>query len=274
LGVYTDVRGLRRIAVSRRLSRLLVVALFGVAGCGSGSSVVLDRPGPPSLQRRCGESIKAELVWFKASDGSPLDGALIGSGPRGVVLAHGYPGDVCDMLGLGWHVARRGFRVLVFDFRGFGLSPRAEEHEAINHFSADLAGAADLLRERGAKKVFLVGWSFGGTAVAAAAPVLDPRPDGVVDISGPANLEFAFPGAEDMNALARASKLESPLLYLTARGDTRVPVPEARALVRRAPVNDKRLYVFAGDYHAGALLFESPDAQRVNRLLFDFLRTR
>jgi alpha-beta hydrolase superfamily lysophospholipase len=77
-----------------------------------------------------------------------------------------------------------------------------------------------------------------------------------------------------MNALARASKLESPLLYLTARGDTRVPVPEARALVRRAPVKDKRLYVFAGDYHAGALLFESPDAQRVNRLLFDFLRTR
>jgi pimeloyl-ACP methyl ester carboxylesterase len=274
LGVYTDVRGLRRMAVSRRLSRLFFVALFGLTGCGSGSTVVLDRPGPPSLQRRCGESVKAELVWFKASDGSPLDGALIGSGPRGVVLAHGYPGDVCDMLGLGWHVARRGFRVLVFDFRGFGLSPRAEEHEAINHFSADLAGAADLLRERGAKKVFLVGWSFGGTAVAAAAPVLDPRPDGVVDISGPANLEFAFPGAEDMNALARASKLESPLLYLTARGDTRVPVPEARALVRRAPVKDKRLYVFAGDYHAGALLFESPDAQRVNRLLFDFLRTR
>jgi pimeloyl-ACP methyl ester carboxylesterase len=226
------------------------------------------------LQRRCGESIKAELVWFKAADGAPLDGALIGSGDRGVVLAHGYPGDVCDMLGFGWHVARRGFRVLVFDFRGFGLSPRAEEHEAINHFSADLAGGAELLRERGAKKVFLVGWSFGGTAVAAAAPVLDPSPDGVVDISGPPNFEPAFPGATDMNALARARELETPLLYLTARGDSRVPVAEARELVRRAPVKDKRLYVFAGDYHAAALLFASPDAQRVNGLLFDFLRTR
>jgi pimeloyl-ACP methyl ester carboxylesterase len=265
---------LRSRFVSRRLSRVLLVAACVVAGCGSQESVVLDRPGPPGLQRRCGQSIKAELVWFKASDGAPLDGALIGDGERGVVLAHGYPGEVCDMLGFGWHVARRGFRVLVFDMRGFGLSPRAETHEAINDFSADLAGAAHLLRERGAKKVFLVGWSFGGTAVAAAAPVLDPPPDGVVDISGPANLEFAFPGADDMNALARAPRLRSPLLYLTARGDLRVPVGEARSLVRRAPVRDKRLYVFPGDYHAGSLLFDAPYAARVNALLFDFLRTR
>jgi alpha-beta hydrolase superfamily lysophospholipase len=245
-----------------------------LAGCGSGSTFELDRAAPPSLLERCGESVKAELVWFKASDGAPLDGAIIGSGDRGVVVAHGYPGDVCGMLGFGWHIARRGFRLLVFDFRGFGLSPRAPTHEAINHYTADLAGAAALLRERGAKKVFLVGWSFGGTAVAAAAPRLDPPPDGVVDISGPATLEFAFPGAGDLNGIARAPGLTSPFLYLTARGDSRVVLDEAWELMRKAPTKDKRLFVYPGDYHAGGLLFEAPYAERVNATMFAFLRTR
>jgi hypothetical protein len=95
------VRGLRGKSSSRRLSRLFLIAFLFVAGCGSHERVELDRPGPPSLRHRCGESIKADLVWFKATDGAPLDGALIGSGDRGVVLAHGYPGDVCDMLGFG-----------------------------------------------------------------------------------------------------------------------------------------------------------------------------
>lgn len=260
--------------VAARSSRAFLVLACFVAGCGSSSSQAIRRPRPPGVAERCGQSVKAETFWFRASDGNIIDGALLGSGDRGVVLAHGYPGSLCDMLGLGWLIAGRGFRVLVFDFRGYGLSPRANDPKAINHVTADLAGAAAELRKRGAKKVFLVGWSFGGTAVAAAAPELDPRPDGVVDISGPATLEFAFPGTHDLNGLVRAPRLRSPFLYLVARGDSRIVLAEARELMSRALTNDKRLFIYRGSYHAGELLFGSPYGLRAQRTMFDFLRTR
>jgi pimeloyl-ACP methyl ester carboxylesterase len=226
------------------------------------------------VSKQCGQPVKAKAFWFRASDGNILNGAMLGSGDRGIVLVHGYPGSLCDMLGLGWLMANRGFRVLAFDVRGYGLSPRAQDPKAINHVTADIAGAADELRERGAKKVFLVGWSFGGTAVAAAAPELDPPADGVVDISGPATLEFAFPGTHDLNGLIRARGLKSPFLYLVARGDSRIVLAEARELMRRAPSQDKRLFLYRGRYHAGELLFGAPFGLRVQRTMFDFLQTR
>jgi len=121
----------------RALTAALSVAILA-AGCGSGgaspkaggtsspaapaatspSVAALDQPGD-----RCGfPDRKAHVLWFEATDGTKLDGAIVGSGPSGVVLAHQYPASLCGWWPFASYLASRGFRVLLFDFRCFGES--------------------------------------------------------------------------------------------------------------------------------------------------------
>jgi alpha-beta hydrolase superfamily lysophospholipase len=190
-----------------------------------------------------------------------------------VLLCHGNAGNLADRVPHVALLSAAGFDVLVFDFRGYGLSPRAPTHAAINRLNADLQGASELLRDRGAKKVFLVGESFGGSAVVGSEPRLDPAPDGVVSLGGPADLSFAGFGP-DLNGLAAAREIRAPLLILAGREDGHVDVGDLRTIVRRAPTQDKRLLLYPGHYHAGALLFDAPYRARPRAALLEFLRTR
>jgi pimeloyl-ACP methyl ester carboxylesterase len=263
------VVGMPRIALAAALGTLVL------AGCGSAPahSVVVDRPAP-QLSRFCKETVPGQRLWFRAADGVVLAGTIVGKGPRTVVVAHGYPGSLCDLLPAARSLADAGFRVVLFDFRGAGLSAKPKQLRVQNHVSLDIAAAARLAREHGARKLFLVGFSFGGTAVTAAAPAVDPAPDGVVDVSGPASLDRFFPESNDLDAAARAPELRSPFLYLVAREDFRIQLAESRALVRAVPVRDKRLVVYPSYYHAFELLYDAPYAVRVWTALLDFLRTR
>jgi hypothetical protein len=78
----------------------LVVALAG--GCGR-TTRALDAKGGslPPLGRRCGTAaagVKAKVGWFRATDGVLLDGASLGDGKTGIVLAHESPADLCGWL--------------------------------------------------------------------------------------------------------------------------------------------------------------------------------
>jgi dienelactone hydrolase len=257
------------------LTQLALVALV-LVGCGGAKPAAIDRTPPPDVAKRCGTHIAgAKTFWFRASDGLVLDGVSFGSGDRAVIVIHGYPGTLCDELPFGMELARRGFRVLAYDVRGFGLSTDVRGNSTVmNRFGDDVQGAAELLRRQGAKKVFVVGFSFGGSIATGSAPTLDPPVDGVVNVSGPATLEFAFPGSVDVNGLARASKMRSPLLVLYATLDPRIIPDETARMVRDAPVRDKNLYIYRGEYHADALLEVAPYRVRVLRTIVHFLRTR
>jgi pimeloyl-ACP methyl ester carboxylesterase len=259
-----------RIAIAAALGTLLL------AGCGRGpgASVVVAGRAPPDLSTRCKEHVPGRALWLRAADGVVLAGTVFGEGARAVVLAHGYPGSLCDVLPAARSLADAGFRVVLFDFRGAGLSAKPKRVRVQNHVSLDVAAAARLARERGARKVFLIGFSFGGTAVTAAAPAIEPAPDGVVDVSGPASLDRFFPGSGDLDAAARARTLRSPFLYLVAREDFRIGLDDSRALLRGVPGRDKRLVVYPSYYHAFELLYDAPYAVRVWTALLDFLRTR
>jgi hypothetical protein len=54
----------------------------------------------PSLRKWCGGSAdgEAKVGWFRATDGVLLDGATLGTGKTGVVLAHESPADLCGMV--------------------------------------------------------------------------------------------------------------------------------------------------------------------------------
>ena len=253
---------------------MFFVVLFVLVGCGSRG--VADLPAPASLAARCGSPAvgKTPQFWFRAPDGTALIGAIRGSGDVGVVIAHGYASNLCNELSLADLLADAGFQVLVYDTRGFGKSHRPDDYERVYDYTSDVRGAVDELHDRGAKRVFLVGDSYGGTIVLAAAPKLDPRPAGVVALGAPATLRDTFGTAHDLDGLGRARSLRAPLLYLVGADDGHVDLDEARSLVRRAPSRDKHLIVYPGDYHAEALLFEAPYQLSARRTLLHFLATR
>jgi pimeloyl-ACP methyl ester carboxylesterase len=156
-----------------------------------------------------------------------------------VVLAHEYPASLCGWWPYANYLAKRGFHVLLFDFRCFGESacPTGAGHW---NLTADLQAASDQLRMRGATSVSLVGASLGGAAVLVAGSKVTPPPASVVELSGEPDLgNIGYP----YEAGQAVRDLPVPVLFVVARGDSAVTVGETRTMFRNAPSRDKRLVV-------------------------------
>jgi hypothetical protein len=84
-----------------RLAVAAVLLIAGLAtGCGKTTSVLDVKGGSlPALGNRCGGGrVNATVGWFRATDGVLLDGASLGGGKTGIVLAHESPADLCGWL--------------------------------------------------------------------------------------------------------------------------------------------------------------------------------
>jgi hypothetical protein len=103
-------------------------------------------------------NIGDDALGFRArtADGSFLEGAVIGRGKEGVVLANQSDRDLCAWVPFARTLAGAGYRALVFDHSG--AEPQA-----------DVAATAQKLRDLGAAKVILMGASKGARASLAAA---------------------------------------------------------------------------------------------------------
>jgi len=245
----------------KRACALLACALF--TGCG-GSKSDLPKEPPPVLSAQCGvdaDGIDAKPFWFRASDKSLLNGVAIGDGDTAVVLAHGYPSDLCSWLPYAKTLAARGYLALAFDFRGLGNS-KVQFGERADRHDLDLEAAADQARKRGADRVFLIGGSYGGAAVLWAGAEMGDDLAGIVDLSGPTSL---------FNAVGLAPKITAPLLVVTSRHDSVVSPEDSRELVDAAGSEDKQVAIYPGGWHAQDLLYGAPYRDRVDALIMDFL---
>ena len=95
---------------------------------------------------------------------------------------------------------------------------------------------------------------------------MKPAVTGVISVSGPAR----FMG---MNAVASATRLRVPVLYLAAEGDDNAGYDfsdDARAMHAVTAATDKRVEVMPGRLHGVALVAGSP---RVKTLIEAFLRS-
>lgn len=247
----------------------LLLAVLVLAGCG-GSHARPAAPPPPTLANRCG-TVHAHwrTLWLTASDGTRLDGAELGDGPRGVVLLHESPADLCGWEPYGATLARRGFHVLLVDLRGFGLSQRGPRG-GVAGATADVRGAVEELKRHGAKRVALVGASYGGVTALVAAPALGSRIAAVASLSG--ELVIGRGSSTELNALAAVRRLRVPLLVMGSRDDRYLSAAEARQLVRAAHSTRASLVEFDGSFHGWDLLSSSPQHRRADRVLVGFLR--
>jgi pimeloyl-ACP methyl ester carboxylesterase len=115
-------------------------------------------------------------------DGQPLAWCAVGKG-RPVLLQHGLRGESAVMLPLARALAARGYRVLMFDLPGHGLSPQPVRELTIGNAGKLILDAADALDFP--RRPAIVGHSLGGWVMAWQALESPQRCGPVTLISSP-----------------------------------------------------------------------------------------
>ena len=198
-----------------------------------------------------------QRVSLTAQDGGRLCADLYGKGARGVVLAHGGQFTKDSWRPQAETLVSKGFRVLAFDFRGFGCStgPRQEDVDNAN----EVLAAVRYLKGQGARSVSVVGASFGGAAAGdASIQSAAGEIDRIVILGAAPNLP--------------ADKLKSRALFIVAREDSdgaSPRLPGIRAQYEKVP-GPKELIVLDGSAHA-QFLFQTDQSARVMQEILRFL---
>jgi pimeloyl-ACP methyl ester carboxylesterase len=139
--------------------------------------------------------LEGEEVTFKASDGLELRGCWIParrSPVPAVIILHGHGGSLDTDLHRAPAFHEAGFSVFLFDFRAHGASRgRIASFGYLER--RDVMGAVAYVRGRGAEKVGLLGFSYGGIAAMLSAP-LCPDVYAVASDGGPARMRSAIQG--------------------------------------------------------------------------------
>ena len=175
--------------------------------------------------------------------------AVLGRGPRGVVIGSQANGDVCQAIGLARAAAARGYRVAVFDWG--------------RHYTASLASAVQVLRDAGASRIAVGGFSRGAVVALGAAPGLGADVTGVFSVSGGPSASEGYP------SVASVSRYPGPLLLVAARQDPVFPHSTVHRIAARHD-GEEQILLVPGDEHALALL-DGEHGPVVRRALFTFL---
>lgn len=136
----------------------------------------------PSLSWATGPAVMPPVRMVE-TNGINLAVYEAGSGPA-IVLLHGFPG-----LAFTWRhqipaLVDAGYRVIVPDLRGYGLSdtPAAVEDYDIAHLTGDVAGLLDAL---GVEKAVVMGHDWGGLLAWQMALFYEERVAGVISLNTP-----------------------------------------------------------------------------------------
>lgn len=210
-------------------------------------------------QALAAEQAPSQLVRLTTSDGGQIEADVYGSGPRGVVLAHGGRFNKGSWARQAKALAEAGFRVVAIDFRGYGKSTGPGQQDVFTApLHLDVLAAVDYLRGNGAKTVAGIGGSLGGAAAAAAAA--------------------DRPGALDRLVLLGSTPdvapetLTLPKLYIATKDDASGDGPRLPRLQKHfdlAP-EPKELILLDGSAHA-QYMFDTPLAERIMREIVRFL---
>ena len=156
-----------------------------------------------------------------------------------------------------------GFRVLAFDFRGYGQS-RESDHtrppaEDARHL--DVMAAVEYLRQTGATTVSVVGASMGGDYAAEAAEANPDKIDRLVLLAAGAYTPLIKSKARKLFIMSRDDII----------GDNTPRLPDIRSQYEKAS-DPKEFVVLDGSAHA-QFIFATNQGDRLTRDVLRFLST-
>jgi len=228
-----------------------------------------------------------EDVVFTSGDGVTLKGWIV-KPPRphptspAIIICHGVGANKSDFTDLAAALSRRGYAVLLFDFRAHGESGGSRTSLGY-HEQKDVVSALNFLRGRSGidpKRLGIYGFSMGGaTAILAAASsrgfravVADSAFTSLRDQARSAITGFyhlpAFPflplavlgyelyfqtsidAVSPVTAVAGLSPV--PILIIAGEGDKLIPADNGRSLYAAAK-EPKELWIIPGAEHGGTL---------------------
>ena len=180
-----------------------------------------------------------ERVVCRTSDGLSLEAEIRmpeGSPRASAVICHPHPlgGGSKDhpiLWAIRNELARRGFAVLSFNFRGvMGSEGSFGGGEAEVE---DVRAAIDTIRERVDGPTFVAGWSFGAM-VALNEAVTDHRVAALALVGVPAGESIDVP-RPDLPSSEELANLNRPVLFCVGEADQYAPLPEFKRLVKLVP---------------------------------------
>jgi pimeloyl-ACP methyl ester carboxylesterase len=240
-------------------------ALVFLVATTSYLSAGTDRLRPLRLKEGCvKKSDHARVVRFRASDRARLIGVSLGSSPIGIALGHESDGTLCNWMPYARILRQKGYRVLAFDFRGWGSSA-AVNGARRGRLDLDFAAAASQLRKLGAERIVLAGASLGANAALAAATEVTPSVSAVMSLSG-ADATFS----SRLDGSATVPKLTVPVLFMVAERDSGF-ADDARKLYAQTLSVDKQLLILPGGAH-GTFMLRGAAGAAPRAAVLDFVR--
>lgn len=197
------------------------------------------------------EKTQFRETTFETADEGRIFGNLYGRGDHGIVLAHGAVFNKESWGPLARALSEKGFKVLAFDFRGYGKSVAGSREQALYE---DVLAAVRYLRQEGVKRVSVIGGSMGGGASALAAVKAE---EGEID-----QLILLSPVPIRTPELMKGSKL-----FVASKGEGLMP--EVKAQYEKAPER-KKLVLLDGDAHAQHI-FKTDQSERLTNTIIEFL---
>ena len=221
--------------------------------------------------------------------------AVPGVPRRGVVVQfHGNAENMSShFLFVAW-LAREGFDVVTFDYRGYGASTGDPDREGLVRDGLAVLDWVARAPELAGPKIAVLGQSLGG---AVAVPVVVRAPLGrvaalVVEstfdsyryvaqvklagslVTWPLQVPLSHLVTDELSPIDSARRLTVPFLVIHARGDRVVPIVHGRRLFRAAPRGHKEFWEIASDAHLAAFGDPaSPYRARLVAFLEDAFRT-
>ena len=204
--------------------------------------------------------VSPRAVTFATQDGGIVYANVYGGGERGVVLAHGGQFNKESWEPQAQILVNAGFRVLAFDFRGYGESRGPHDSKSDEGRRFDVLAATAYLRTAGAKSVAVVGASMGGDYAAEAAEAEPDAIDRIVLLGSGSEIPIV--------------RMKGPKLYILCRddteGDPKFPrLPGIRAQFEKS-AGPKQLVLLDGSAHA-QWIFSTAESDHLMREILKFL---
>ena len=184
----------------------IVLILSALPACSSSIESPTNSEKFVQLADDIGESGATETVRFRTEDSEDLWGSIFGDGEIAVILSHMRGRNQTSWFPFARLASTSGYKVMTFDFRGYGKSTGTRD----TRMDRDLEAAVAYVRAKGAKQVILIGASMGGTAAIEIAAEIDVQ--GVAALSPPTSFGR-------INALGAVSSMLIPLLLIVAEND-------------------------------------------------------